>query len=238
MGEIPSINLFFDDPENSIYLLKFGKKENLESFKSGNVRFNHISYYREYEDKKNNNIIGDNKEGVESIFHLSESTRIIFSHPLINNATEIDITNSIKDPILTFPDSNDYILCLSYFTANDVKNSTVYDDKCLEEAEWDSVMLITDTRGFIKNIMTILKEYTPHIRPVKYYNTEKKQMALSPFDKSSKYSWQKEFRMQIDLTNSETKNINRINKKTVEFKLPAIQSVILPINEFREGFYL
>jgi hypothetical protein len=232
MSNIDSINLHFDDYSESYYIIRFGKKKYLEQIRDGYLRFSSIKKYQNIENVN----IGDNHEGLSSIHYTDKNTRILFSHPHINTGKQIDVTNSLLS-IWNYPNNNIYISCFSYFTAKDILEKSIFDDKILMEKEWDNVLFILDTKGFVENIFKALNDYNLSIGKVKYLNYDINQESLDAFSKSDKYRYQKELRLTFNFTDKENKIIKRICEDTIEVAFKKVQSVIIPTNEFREGFY-
>lgn len=232
MEHIPSINLYFDDYYESFYLIRFGKKEHLKQIQNGFIRF---SNFKKYQIIENNNI-GDTYEGLSSIHYTDKNTKIYFSHPNIINNSEIDYTKSIKS-MWNYPYLNMYISCFSYFTAKDIHDNNIFDDSILEKEEWDNVLLILDTKGFVENIFNSIKIFNPVIRKVKYYDYNKNQENLNIFSKSLKYEFQKEIRFAFNMIEENYNTVNRIDEYTVEISFEKVQCVIIPTNELKNGFY-
>lgn len=148
-------------------LIKFGKEEHLKAIQDGELRFSILKYYHEYENKDSasKNTIRDKFEGVEDFTPKSENTSFKFLHPAISSAP-INITAT--QSFASFPTTNKYISCFSYFTKEDVINNAIFSDKVLETPEWDSVLLITDTMRFLKNIQESCKDLSLRYGKVLY----------------------------------------------------------------------
>lgn len=228
-----SVSLYFDDYNESYFLIRFGKKEYLEEIQSGKIRFSTLMKYRSIE----NNNIGDMDEGLTSIHYTDDNTKILYSHPCINNGKAIDVTGAILS-IRDYPNTNIYISCFSYFTAKDVFDKNIFSDSILEEKEWDSVLFILDTKEFIENIKKSLIKYVPVFHKVQYLDYNINQENLNAFSKSSKFEHQKEFRCAFKLVDEANSYIKRIDSETIEVCFESVKSVIIPTKEFREGFYL
>jgi hypothetical protein len=228
-----SINLHFDNYYESLYLIKFGRKEHLEQIKNGKIRF---SYYKKYWEIENNNI-GDIYEGLSSIHFIDNNSKVYFNHPLIYNNISIDCTKSINT-IYNYPDNNKYISCFSYITARDIYEDNIFDNSILDNIEWDNVLFILDTKGFVDNIKKSLAKYNLVIGKVNYIDYNINQYNLNIFSKSNKYKNQKEIRFAFDMINERNENIILIDKDTIEITFQNIQSVIIPTKEFKSGFIL
>jgi hypothetical protein len=226
-----SIYLHFDDNSESFYLIRFGKKEHLEEIKDGRLRFSNIQKYQNIENVN----IGDTYEGLSSIHYTDKNTRYIFSHPYIDNGREIDVTNSILS-IWDYYTNNIYISCFSYFTAKDISEDNIFDNKILMEKEWDSVLFVLDTSHFVRNISEALNNKLS-IGKVKYRDYNINQDSLDAFSKSNKYKYQKELRFAFNLIGTEGNTIKRICNDVIEVSFKKVESVIIPTNEFREGFH-
>ncbi len=231
MNEQVKINLHFDDYEKGCYLIKFGKKEHLEEIRDGKVRFSRLEKYQDIENKN----IGDKNEGLESVSYTDKNTQFTFFHPNINNGAEINISQSIIS-MYNYPNTNKYISCFSYFTAKDIDENTIFDSKILDEPEWDSVLFILDTTGFVNNIHKALHKEFCMLKPVQYLDYTMEHSELDEFSKSIEFQHQKEIRFSFSMINENNKSIHRINKDTVEVYFDKVQSVIIPTKDFREGF--
>jgi hypothetical protein len=235
MTNMPTINVNFEDVDAS-YIIKLGQEKYLKEIQNGIIQFRHINYYREWEDKKQNRIIGDKLEDIESIFYPSDIESVVFAHPLVNNGEPINFTKSLSGPIINFPYSRSYIFCMTHFTGQDIINRIVFDDKYLEENEYDSVLWFLDTKGFIKNLEKSLIRYHAVGRPVNYRDYSQSQDNLDIFTKSLDYAWQKEVRITLEEPTVFSDSIKRINDTTITVAFERVQCAIIPICEFRDGF--
>jgi len=231
MLQYPRINLHFEDNNDSFYLIRYGKKEHLENIQRGKIWFSKTSKYRHIE----NINIGDEHEGLSSIHYTNNDTEYSFSHSNINNGKEIGITRSISS-MWDYPNSNTYVSCFSYFTAKDIAEKTIFDDSILNEKEWEYVLFILDTKGFVENIMKSLKKYNPIFNNIKYFDDSVTQIKLDAFSKSNKFKYQKEIRLAFDLVDESNSCIKRIDDETIEVTFEKTASVLIPTNGFREGF--
>lgn len=225
------LNIHFDDFSESFYLIKFGKREHLEQIQNGVIRFSHLDKYQKIENKD----IGDKDEGLESVHHKDNRTKFYYSHPNLNNGDEFDITNSILS-MWNYPSSNKFISCFSYFTVKDISENSIFSDKILEEKDWDNVLFILDTKGFVERLMSTACDFLPAFGKVKYLDYSKNQSGLDEFSKSSKYKHQKEIRFSLQYSGIKTEKVRQIDNCTIEIISNKVQSVIIPTSEFREGF--
>ncbi len=225
------LNMHFDDFSESFYLIKFGKKEHLEQIQNGVIRFSHIDKYKEIENKD----IGDKDEGLESVYYKDNKTEFHFWHPNLNNGNEFDITNSILS-MWNYPSSNKFISCFSYLTAKDIFESNIFSNEILKEKNWDSVLFILDTKGFVDRLMNTMHNFSPIFGKVKYLDYSKNQSELDEFCKSNKYKHQKEIRFSLQYSGIKTEKVKQIDDYTIEIISNKVQSVIIPTSEFREGF--
>ena len=227
-----SINLHFEDHSESFYLIRFGRKEHLEEIQNGKIRFSSLKKYRAIE----NSNIGDKYEGLASVHYTDDNTQIVFSHPYISNGQAIDCTQFVLS-IWNYPDVGTYVSCFSYFTAQDIFERKIIHDSVLEEKEWEYVLFVLDTKGFVENIMTSLNKQMPKLDKVKYLDYGINQEYLDAFSKSSSFKHQKEIRFTFDLADENDSCIKRIDCETIEVSFQKALSVIIPAKEFREGFY-
>jgi hypothetical protein len=193
-------------------------------------------YYQNYENVNNNNVIGDKYEGLESISYPSDKLSFYFSHHLINNGNSIDITKSIVGQFCNYQSNNTYIFCLSYFSAKDIREKTIFDEAYLKEKDFEYVLLILDSCGFVENITRALSVFNPIIQKITYIDYMKNQRNLNVFTKSLTYSWQKEIRIAVELHGDNCDNVKRLSDDTIEVSFEPAQCVILPAKSFREGF--
>jgi len=73
---------------------------------------------------------------------------------------------------------------------------------------------------------------------VRYLDYSKSQDSLDAFTKSDAYKWQREARFVVHLGDDLNENIERIDSSSIRVFYEPVQSVIIPTNEFIEGFYL
>jgi len=227
-----SISLHFEDMDKSAYLLRFGEKEHLEQIRDGAIRFSKLSTYRCIE----SGVIGDGHEGVESIMHGRDIEELAFEHPSVGT-----IKFNHTNPTFTMtdiPNDDPYVFCMTYFTARDIQNKTIFDERVYAEEKWDSVLFITDPTGFVENIKRSLSKYSPRFHAVRYLDYSKSQDSLDAFTKSDAYKWQREARFVVHLGDDLNENIERIDSSSIRVFYEPVQSVIIPTNEFIEGFYL
>lgn len=226
-----AINLYFEDLFDSFYLIKFGHKEHLKQILNGTIRFTNLKKYQEEENKN----IGDQNEGLQSIFHQNKNMKITFQHPLLEDGKEINISKSIllmKD----FSSIDKYVSCFSFFNAQDVYNHTIFSDKILEEKEWRDVLLILDTNTFVSSINNTLKQNNIKFDKVQYVDFSKNQYNLNEFFKSNEYEHQKEIRFSIEYHDKSPK-FSKIDNNTISIDLEKkFRGIIIPTKEFREGF--
>ena len=220
---------------DSFGLIKFGEESWLKNIKNGKLWFRTLEYYQEYEDHEN---IGDKDEGISHIIYPDSNTKIYFSHPFIENGRNIDISN-LNGPFHLFPRYNRqlFILCLSYFSIDDIIQKSIFDDKILEEKKWVDTFFFLDPENFISLIKDTLKKHCPEISIVQYVDYTKNQESLNYFKKSNIYNFQKEIRIAFRYFGEKNGNITRIDKDTLEVNLEkAIYGIIIPSISFREGF--
>jgi hypothetical protein len=235
MVNSPTINIYFEDKESS-YIIKLGQEKHLKEIQNGIIRFKHITYYRELENTKQNSIIDDKFEGMESLVYPMDISYVLFAHPLINNGESLDITDQLNGPIINFPDRKSYISCMTHFTVKDIVNHSIFDDRYLKENEYDSVLFFLDTKGFIKNLEKSLTGCHAVGRPVNYRDYSQSQENLGIFTKSLDYAWQKEVRIVLEEPAVFSDSIKRIDDTTITVIFEKVQCAIIPICEFREGF--
>ena len=188
-----------------IKLVKLGKRNHLESIQQGKIRFTRLEKYWVIENKN----IGDKYEGLESISYVDKNTQVFYSDPLIKNGTQIDYTNSIKS-IANYPNNNYYVFCMSYFSNTDIINRTIFDKRIYEEKEWKDVLYFVDPRNFLEKICYKIKNYSPIIGSVKYYNYNESQHNLDVLSKSKDFDFQKEYRVAFISSNEEWSKAMRI----------------------------
>lgn len=226
--------LNFDDENNSGFLIKFGKSQHLKDIQNGKLRFGSLEYYRNFEatSASATNAIADENEGVSCIFHRGENTVFKFQHPALGSNL-MDITAAIEC-FKDFPNYRKYIASFSYFTKQDVIQQSIFSDKILENSEWDSVLFIIDSAGFVKNLQSACANYNFRCGKVIYANYEAPVLDADEFNKSKEYSYQKEFRFSIEYKGENSNSFENNRFFTIQFE--KVASVIIPAKEFRDSF--
>lgn len=229
---MPVYNLQFPDYDETGFLIKFGHKEYLEQIMNGKVRFTSLKTYQKIENPN----IGDNNEGVRTILHQDGNLKITYSNPIFKGGREIDFSSNITS-FKDFPDNNKYISCFSYLTQKTIIENDIVSKVLLSEPEWNDVLLILDTTGFITDLMKILSPYSLRYGRVKYLDYSENQMDLNEFTKSKKYEHQKEQRFSIVYNNQIDSKIRIINSEILEVDLgKTYLGDIIPITEFTKCF--
>ena len=210
-------------------LIKFGKEKHLKEIQNGKLRFSQLAYYRTFEDKDSNvkNAIGDKFEGVEYYTENNDNTKICFRHPSINNGKTVNITSGIQS-FAAFPNTNRYKSCFSYFTEDDVINHTIFDDKILENSEWNFVLFIPDANAFLQNLKKVCSDMQFRAGIVRYEDFSNGISNGDEFIKSKAYEYQKEFCISIVPPST--------NDKFITIPFEKVQSFIVPAKDFRESF--
>ena len=224
-----SVNLNFSDTQNVGYLLKFGKQEHLVSFQRGNIRFSKTIKYHEHETQF---AIGDKDEGLWGIVHQSLNSTFLFSHPLILNEKSIDVTTSVKE-LKVFPDIQQfYVLCMSRIVSGEIERGEIIDRKILEEQDWDNVLIIFDSKGFMRSIGEHTRNSNTVFGPVTYFDYRVNQRNLNLLSKSEKYSFEREIRFIIEQS-KDFDSYRRIDDWTVEVQIDDFSksSVIIPTKD-------
>lgn len=226
--------LNFDDGNDSGFLIKFGKAQYLKDIQNGKLRFTALEYYRNFKamNASATNAIADENEGVSCIFHRGEDTVFEFQHPALGS-NPVNITSEIKC-FKDFPNYRKYIVAFSYFTKQDVIQQSIFSDKMLENSEWDSVLFIIDSAGFVKKLQSACASYNFRYGKVTYTDYEAPVLNADEFNKPKKYSYQKEFRFSVEYKGENSNSFENSSFLTVQFE--KIASVIIPAKEFRNSF--
>jgi len=228
---------FIAENDIIINLVKLGKEEYLKYIQKGKIRFSRLKKYQKIENKN----IGDVNEGLESIIHTDNSTKIFYSHPAIKNGAQINVSKSIKS-IANYPDNYYYVFCMAYFSINDIINNTIFDKKIYEEKEWTDVLFFINPKEFIYKICDKIKNNFPMIGHVKYSNYNENQCNLNVLSKSIDYKYQKEYRIAFNFISDGKSNefeYDSINDIVIlDIGSIEYESIIVPIKEFYNGFII
>ena len=226
------LTLHFEDYDQTGYLIRFGHKEHLEQILNGKIRFTSLKHYQRNENKN----IGDENEGVHTFLHQRGDFKIIFSHPLLENGKEIDISKSITS-FKDYPDNKKYVACFSYFTMKDIVEKTVVTEKVLEEREWDHVLILINSDAFIKTVLEGLRSFNANFGRVQYLDYSINQTNLNEFTKSQEYRHQKEIRFSIEYNGEQSSVINAINSDVLEIDLnQTFKGIIIPTADLSKCF--
>ncbi|MBD5410690.1 MAG: hypothetical protein HDR53_06390 [Treponema sp.] len=218
--------LNFDDENDSGFLIKFGKAQYLKDIQNGKLRFTALEYYRNFKamNDSETNAIADENEGVSCIFHRSEHTSFSLQHPLLGS-NPVNITPAVES-FKDFPNYQKYIASFSYFTKQDVIQQSIFSDKILENPEWDSVLFIIDSAGFVKKLQATCANCNFRYGKVIYSDYEEQVLNADEFNKSKKYSYQKEFRFSLEYKDENSNFFEDFPFPTVQFE--KIASIIIP----------
>lgn len=226
--------------KNSEVLIKLSSKiEYLEQIRNGKIRFKKIDYYLRYEDEN----IGDKEEGIRSkIYNDKDLHSIKFFHPLLPKEG-IDIKKSISSGDVVLTDrpnlSNLYIASFLILSAEDIISNKFLDDKIIEAKEWKYFLIFNKTDTFINAIHEQLKKNDIECLSgkVEYKNYDKTQDNLTVFNKSGKFSYQKEYRFAFYFNNKYNENLIKIDDETIELNVSpeCCGGFFLPTNECRNG---
>jgi hypothetical protein len=219
------------EQEKIFQFAKLGKLEHLQSIQKGKIRFTDIRCYRHIE----NNSIGDKLEGSALVHHVVDGDKITFSHPLLFDGKELDITKSIQSFCIQ-PDMNYYIFCMTHFSNANIIRKEIFSENIYKENDWDHVLFFLNPEAFFKKVDDKIINASPIRGPVDYADYNINQNNLSILSKPIEYRWQKEFRIGFNILLEN--NFERINNDTVIVDIGDItnQSFILPIKEFCDGF--
>ncbi len=179
-----------------LYLFKFGEYEYMKKlYEEGELFFNTIYYFKKLEDE---NLRGDKNENLSHCLQ-SSSTKIIINNEIINTTGSIKIYNPYKD---------------NFNFTHIFSMSSLYDEETLDfdhriKQFGDSSIIIYNIQEFffrlkkgLDKIIDIGYLESFNYNKVKYYDLDIHHGKLDVFSKSHKYSFQKEWRLGLRLSNN------------------------------------
>lgn len=194
------------------FLIKFGREEYISQLRNdGIIYFNSLNYFRKIE---NDEVRRDALEGVVRIEQLRD-VQLYLEGKLI--ARTLPSSNSH----LCFHDNENIgnVFSMYAITENEHTDPEFKFDRRLLQFG-DKLLLITDTKAFIKKIISQIESRNLHFNLgyVKYYNKNLYSGILDPFHKPDNFNYQNEFRiyiqskydMSIQLEIGSIKNITQV----------------------------
>lgn len=177
-------------------LMKLGRKEHMEQFRTGLLYMNALSYFQRLEA---DTARGDRYEGIDSILqpqHLGEA----YIDSGIPTIGRIEISREdLAGPITVAMNrtSRCNLFCLYALT------SPVRDVLFSSEHDWfggDSLVLIINTQEFLNRISKAALERKLPLQgaPVEYFDETSYSGKVGRFKKSSRFSYQHEYRIAIE----------------------------------------
>lgn len=171
--------------------IKFGHEEHmLDMFNNGNIYLNTVQSFRNFED---NNLRGDNYEGVSEVINYPKGTFEIKSLNYKGEYSSIHIRKSFEKVV-----GNIFSLyCISSFHISDPLEFKI-DEKILEFGT--HCILIKDNAELLKRIEESFKnkDIILHHNFVSYYDTKSFDGKINVFQKPNEYKYQNEFRFYAD----------------------------------------
>lgn len=188
-----------------VFFIKFGKQENLEKLRNGQLYMKNAKFYRDLEEESGHKGMGDQYEGAIVSFDVP----IQIDGISLPNATVMKQTSNIDDQTPIF--------CCSCFTEEDLEYYNKEDCWKLKEGlfDWDTIasefgeyaLIIPHPRYFLGAIIQHCENSNMDIRfkeiqyvqmdesnaHLKYYNNNLSQF----FIKDDSFRYQKEFRILL-----------------------------------------
>lgn len=177
-------------------LIKFHKKEIIELTQNGSIRMNSLSFYRDLYENTNDENIGDPFEGKLYVHEADVLLNNQYFH--------------LKDTAISTLTQDDFVYCMFGIKTSQIgqKFNFTEQHKRLWENEYDTALIITDTREFKNRLVTAANElgYKLGAGFVIYYSPEKDCVdriinsinhSCAAFFKRNCYSYQNEFRFRI-----------------------------------------
>ncbi|NWJ50657.1 MAG: hypothetical protein HXX14_07325 [Bacteroidetes bacterium] len=219
---------------NIVAFIKAVENKYFDDFiKKGQVCFNTVKWFREYE--KSNQNVGDSYEGVE--IACASGMTISFADPILTYSSEEELNNQMaKKDWKVLGIAQDFKLFDSTYDANIFSlyaiTSSIYDGsieehlipkKFIEEFSNHRFILIVNPRIFLAKMKNALRQQYRSMKygMVKYYKfDEQLQSNLTCFDKKDKFAYQNEFRIVSADCNAERKiwNIGSLQKICYEMQ--------------------
>jgi hypothetical protein len=176
-------------------LMKLGRKEHMEQFRTGLFYMNTLSYFRDLEA---DTARGDRFEGVDSILQPKDLGEAYIDSG-IACIGRIDIRREdLAGPITIAMNrtAGCNLFCLYALT------KPVRDFLFPAEQEWfgDCLVLITNTLEFLNRVSQAAREQKLPFQgaPVEYYDETGYSGQVGRFRKSSRFAYQNEYRMAIE----------------------------------------
>jgi len=177
-------------------LMKLGRKEHMEQFRTGLLYMNTLSYFRDLEA---DTARGDRFEGVDSILQPKDLGEAYIDSG-IPSIGRIDIRREdLAGPITIAMNrtAGCNLFCLYALTkpVNDLLFPTEHD-----WFEGDSLVLITNTPQFFNRVSKAAREQKLSLQgaPVEYYDENGYSGRVGRFKKSSRFVHQNEYRIGIE----------------------------------------
>ena len=178
---------------NIMLTLKFGSKENIKDlFENGTIYCKPIEYFRKLEDEM---LRGDSFEGTTKLKNFTTG-KLTLTFP---DGKELKLNTSkfqIKEH-LTEVKGNLY--CLTILRKEDFKNVVSFKFDERNKRFGSHFLLIRDNKSFYDRLFKGFEKQKLSTKKnlVTYYDKEKKDGDVSPFEKPLEFEYQKEFRIII-----------------------------------------
>ena len=174
-----------------ICFLKFGEEKYImDLYENGTIYMNSIQFFREFEDDK---LRGDSYEGISKIANYSHGE---FEIPKLNFKGKYQAIHLCESEEVVL--GNIYSLyCISSHGWE--KPEDVYIDNKIKEFG-SHCLMIKDCKKFINLIKDKLNELNLEFCSgfVDYYDKDKANQNITPFDKIMEFEYQKEFRFCVE----------------------------------------
>tara|TARA_R100001369_G_scaffold91850_1_gene134452 strand:- start:2743 stop:3408 length:666 start_codon:yes stop_codon:yes gene_type:complete len=183
-------------PERIIFLIKFGKKKNLESLlKNGELYFKSAKSFNKI--KKSNNEQGDENEGAIWIENF-RNIQITCNHPELGEYKFKSVPNQLSK-LTQF--NHNYLTCSFYAVTNrDFEHTNILEVDDRMSSFGGHALIISNPKLLIDNVFNyaVKEKMQLSAKKVDYVDlTNEGRVEINPFVKKTDHSYQKEYRMVI-----------------------------------------
>ena len=179
-------------------LIKFQRKDRIESLRAGHMYFSPLNVFRKYEDTSGNKVIGDEREGMMPIQHAVFEDAETHEFSPVNNA------------LIKTRNSDDYVFCF-FGMKDDATHFTFSEEQKAKIREFgDTALLILDFDEFVERVKkaALSAGFSGHYGRVKYYDDESDNVNMMlcsingmwnfAFYKPQDYEYQQEYRFLLE----------------------------------------
>lgn len=212
-----------------LFFLKFGNKENMtDLLENGTVYFNTINYFQTLEEKC---LRGDKYEGSTRIhnYHEYDNVKVTITIPETGKTIPINPTKLHVHEFLKDIKGNLYSLyCIRPKDLWDIENYRI-DPRVKKFGS--HFVIIQDTGKFLDHVFSELANQDFEAGSVEYYNKDKINSEITPFQKPDQYIYQSEYRIVWFNNESIAKpiNIGSIKEYAQIFEVDAIDTLKISV---------